>query len=225
MIVGVCGQAGSGKDSVADIFVRLYGFTKVALADPIKRFAAEIFDFDQDTLWGPSELRNRPDERYPLYDSEGKKSFLVPRLPLQLIGTEAARNCYPDVWIDYGLKVASQLLNQPPVRRGGFTYDQAEGLRWLDASPRSLFEVPGVVIPDVRFLNEAEAIKKAGGSVLKVERPGAGLSGQAGKHASEVGIEAIPREAFASIINNDGTIEDLKFAVGEAYAEMHRGKK
>ena len=36
MIVALSGYAGSGKDSVADVFVQDYGFTKLAFAQPIK---------------------------------------------------------------------------------------------------------------------------------------------------------------------------------------------
>lgn len=65
MIVGLSGQAGAGKDTVADFLVEHHGFVKIALADPIKRAAMEWWDFTEDQLWGPSEMRNKPDERYP----------------------------------------------------------------------------------------------------------------------------------------------------------------
>jgi len=53
----IVGQAGSGKDAVADCFVES-GAVKVALADPMKRFAKNVFKFSDKQLWGPSELRN-----------------------------------------------------------------------------------------------------------------------------------------------------------------------
>lgn len=66
MIVGLSGQAGSGKDTVADFLVEHHGFVKIALADPIKRAAMEWWDFTEEQLWGPSSERNKPDKRYPL---------------------------------------------------------------------------------------------------------------------------------------------------------------
>lgn len=63
-IVGVSGQAGSGKDTVADYLVEKYGFTKIALADPIKHFGYHVFGFTEDQLWGPSDQRNAVDARY-----------------------------------------------------------------------------------------------------------------------------------------------------------------
>ena len=63
-IIGVSGQAGSGKDTVADYLVQSHGFTKVALADPLKRFGHKVFAFTEEQLWGPSGARNAVDERY-----------------------------------------------------------------------------------------------------------------------------------------------------------------
>lgn len=63
-IVGIAGQAGSGKDEIANHLVNHHGFKKVALADPIKRFALNVFNFDVIQLWGPSSARNTFDPRY-----------------------------------------------------------------------------------------------------------------------------------------------------------------
>jgi hypothetical protein len=59
-IILLVGQAGSGKDTAADIV----GGQKIALADPMKRLAAAIFGFNEVQLWGPSEARNAPDETW-----------------------------------------------------------------------------------------------------------------------------------------------------------------
>lgn len=52
------GKAGSGKDTVADFLVKNHGAVKIAQADPMKRLAADLFGFSEETLWGPSERRN-----------------------------------------------------------------------------------------------------------------------------------------------------------------------
>ena len=58
------------------------------------------------------------------------------------------------------------------------------------------------VVPDVRFANEAEAIRELGGVIVRVERPGVGpLSA----HVSEV-----PPAEPDFIIRNNGTIRDLQ---------------
>ena len=61
------------------------------------------------------------------------------------------------------------------------------------------------IITDVRFPNEAQAIKDRGGIVIRVERPG-GESHCGGAHASETALDDYD---FDIVINNDGTIDEL----------------
>lgn len=58
------GNAGAGKDAVADILIKDFKYTRVAFADPMKRFVQEVYQFSDEQLWGPSEKRNAPDPRY-----------------------------------------------------------------------------------------------------------------------------------------------------------------
>lgn len=60
-----------------------------------------------------------------------------------------------------------------------------------------------IIIPDVRFDNEALFIKELGGIVIKIERPGANTT-QHSDHITEKGIEI-----FDKLIVNDGTLLDL----------------
>lgn len=174
MIIGVMGPSGAGKDTLADRLVEKLGFVKVSFADPLKRICKDIYDFSDLQLWGPSEERNKPDLRYPVPG----KGHLSPRVALQMLGTEWGRACYPNTWVDYALRVADKLM------KGSHTYSQKEGLgdpEWWYRLRRS----KGVVIPDVRFKNELDAIHAKGGTVLRLKRKGAegdvGIKG----HASE----------------------------------------
>lgn len=65
------------------------------------------------------------------------------------------------------------------------------------------------VITDVRFLNEALAVKQVGGLLIKIRRPGVGPVNQ---HASDAGLDDF---LFDHIIDNDGTIDDLRRKVLE----------
>jgi len=65
-IVGIIGKAGSGKDTVADMLHELR-YDKIAFADPLKRFCMDVFEFTEEQLWGPSEKRSEPDERYLMW--------------------------------------------------------------------------------------------------------------------------------------------------------------
>jgi len=64
MLLGILGKAKSGKDTIADYLCKELQFVKVSLADPLKRYCAEVYQFSYEQLWGPSELRDKPDARY-----------------------------------------------------------------------------------------------------------------------------------------------------------------
>jgi hypothetical protein len=209
MIIGLLGQAGAGKDTTADFLVKNHNFVKVALADPLKRIARDVFDFTDEQLWGPSEKRNAPDMRYPRGMREGDRC-LTPRYALQQLGSEWGRNCYPNVWIDYAIRIAKRLTDYP---HGPSFYTAREGMRAKYVSDP---EVAGVVISDVRFMNEVDAICAAGGRVWKIVRPGAGLQGEAGKHMSETEQEGIDHKHFACIIKNDMSLAVLEQLTKEA---------
>ncbi len=75
---------------------------------------------------------------------------------------------------------------------------------WIRAWQSALANVPAgvsVVVDDCRFPNEAEAVKAAGGVVIRVERPG---SGTASVHSSEQ--HELPA---AATIFNTGSPSDL----------------
>ena len=67
-VIGITGQANSGKDTVASYFVNNHNFVQVALADPLKRLGSKVFEFTEEQLWGPSEYRNALDPRYKYFD-------------------------------------------------------------------------------------------------------------------------------------------------------------
>ncbi|MFD3325829.1 hypothetical protein [Streptomyces sp. NPDC058701] len=83
---------------------------------------------------------------------------------------------------------------------------------WVDALLRDRETWGPAVITDVRFPNEADAIRARGGLVLLIERPGQEPIVHAG-HASE---NALAGYAFDGVIRNDGTVWDLYVSVREA---------
>lgn len=196
MILGISGLAGSGKDAAASVLVRECGFVRVAFADELKRVTQRLFGWDEERLWGPSARRNEPDPAW---------GGLTARRALQVLGTEVGRALHPDVWVRQVLRVHEQL------KAGGCYYDHVSGLRrvgaWVDGP--EVRAKTDVVVPDVRFRNEAEAIRTAGGFVLRVVRPGAGLVGEAGEHASETELGHDPAHYDARILN-DGTLAEFE---------------
>lgn len=229
MIIGLCGLAGSGKDTAADSLVLKHGFVKLAFADPLKRIAKEVYGFTDEQLWGPSQNRNDPDPRYPRttrakdwakalgtvtveaikkeFGEDFATHFLTPRTSLQLLGTEWGRECYDDTWSSLGLRKAKELDGAE-----GIHYDAKIGI-FRCARPK----VEGVAISDVRFWNELYAIQQAGGKVIRIKREGAGLKDAAGAlHKSEQEQANMPDAYFDAVVQNDGTLDELVEKVGVA---------
>jgi hypothetical protein len=207
IIIGLSGLAGSGKDTVADWMVRERGFRKMALADPLKRLAQQVYGFTAVQLWGPSAERNRPDPRYPrehifpwLANSNSRCSvcgvqhwswqrhptenacYLTPRYALQQLGSEWGRHCYQNTWIELLLREIEAL---PP---------------WEDGTKR-------IVIPDCRFINEFEVLRKSGAQLARVRRPSVGAPSFT--HDSENEQLTWDDSRFDAVIQNDGELSDL----------------
>lgn len=214
MIIGVTGQcqdslgrnriAGAGKDEVARRLLTKHNFISLAWADPLKRFIKEVYDFPDEALWGESDARIRPDERYPRPDG----GFLTPRFALQSLGTDWGRNCYLNTWVDYGIRTAKKILNGTP-------YTPKDGLIYSHI-PQAMREKPkgpnGVVFSDVRFMNELNAIKVAGGFAVRIKRKlNTAYDEKAMNllHNSETELPNQSDDLFDYVINNNATLDDL----------------
>lgn len=120
---------------------------------------------------------------------------MTPRQAMQLLGTEWGRELiHAEIWISAWQHAV----------------DDLHALRQQDDAPVRL-----VVCDDVRFANEARAIRARSGIVVKIDRPGAG-SASGACHASE-------QLAFEPdiTIQNNGTRADF-FARIDRIAEMMR---
>jgi hypothetical protein len=78
---------------------------------------------------------------------------------------------------------------------------------WVDKAMSKVSAYDKVVITDVRYPNEYDAVKAAGGSMWRVEKPG---SVAVNGHASESALDGF---FFDSIVMNKGTIEDLQATI------------
>lgn len=70
------------------------------------------------------------------------------------------------------------------------------------------------VVDDVRFLNEAEAVRRHGGIMVRVVRPGFDADAQ---HRSEGGLDAY--EGFDHVIYNDGSLEERRHTVDDVLGQ------
>lgn len=94
MIIGLCGYAGSGKDTVAKSLILRHNFNRSAFADKLKEVALEI------DPWLTSEDGSVMSLRYAvnLFGWERVKQTADAREFLQNLG-EAMRGVDPSIWI------------------------------------------------------------------------------------------------------------------------------
>lgn len=75
---------------------------------------------------------------------------------------------------------------------------------WINSTLRNASE--RTIISDCRFINEAQAIKKNGGVIIYVDRPGTSF----GHHQSEKEMfQMLKKGVYDFQINNGGSVEDL----------------
>lgn len=189
---------GSGKDTVAD-FMNKHDYASIALADPIKRIAMDLWHFSEQQLWGPSEFRNAPDKRY-LINGE----YLTPRRVLQILGTEGGRACDPDVWTRKTSEIAKALINNKDS-----VYSRNSGIvQKYGNHNTSPFRI-GVVVSDGRFLSEISYLKKEGFKIVRIKRKVDTLS-DAILHSSEQELVSVEDSYFDYVIDNGGSLDDLE---------------
>jgi len=195
LVIGVCGFAGSGKDTIADYLVNVHEFRRESFASSLKDVVSMAFRWDREMLEGKSkESRRWREEVDSWWAKKLEIPHLTPRWILQYWGTDVIRNAFHDnFWI-------ASLENK---------------LRTAQDD---------VVISDCRFPNEIKAIRSQGGVVIRVvrgaepewyslaEQANLGTDGAAvmlqsmGVHASEtawIGTD------FDRVLDNNGSLTDL----------------
>lgn len=168
---------------------RLIGLTGLARSgkDTFARFLVEKHGFKQMAFADPVKLTAAPlfgfSYEYVFSDQfkfEVQQPWgLTGREILQKLGTEAIRGTFGD---DFWIR------------------------RLIDAYLVTYSGVESVVVTDVRFENEAEAIREQGGVVVHIKRQAAGLKGAEATHSSERGAKFGERDL---VVENDGTLEEL----------------
>lgn len=195
MLIGLSGKKRSGKDVVADYLVKEYSFVKVSFAEPLKEMLYAlnpIVEVDVN-FWDHEEtevrVRGLVDE---LGWEQAKDHYPEIRQLLQRLGTEAGRNVLGEnVWVDLAMRRAGELYG----------------------------DHPGVVIPDMRFVNEFDAVVNAGGYTVRIHRPGLTSTDT---HPSETALDRI--EGWHFMLDNDGTIQDLHERTDEMLTSI-RGRR
>lgn len=165
-LVGLIGKKRVGKDTFAAVLVEEFGFARVAFADPLKEMALTI-----DPLISDAPAPNAawsPMRLTPAVMMDGwervKDDYPEARRFLQRLG-DGVRQFDPEFWSNAGMQEAA--------------CNRAEGFP--------------VVITDVRYPNEAAAIREAGGILVRIERPGVD---DGDTHASETALDEYREDAI-----------------------------
>lgn len=211
MLIGISGKKQSGKDTVCKIIQLVYKAVynasfdmqfvskehivneiieylksnrsmdrsaypeRHAFADKLKECASIILGEDRDAF--EVEFRKNSKTKLHITDQEGE--LITNRKFLQLFGTEVGRAIDPDLWVkaliaDYR-RLKSQLIDFDPS--------------WI--------------VTDVRFPNEANAIRREGGILIRVNRD----TGVEDQHPSETALDNYGN--FDLIVDNSGSLKDL----------------
>lgn len=188
-LIALSGYAQTGKDTVAKILGELYGFQRTAFADALRTGLCGV-----DPWLAPNKTAWRPWRR---------------SLPHRRLS---------DLWAEFG--------GYDGVKASAYSHDLrvyqqkygTEGGRhihgedcWVDACFRAMDPLKAYAIADCRFPNEAEAVRKRGGWVWRINRPGVK---PATDHISEIAIDDYP---FDVVITNDGDFAELVDKVKEAF--------
>lgn len=142
-LLGLAGYAKAGKDWFADLLVDGHGWHRLAFADRLKALA-----YDLDPIVGapkrPGAQALRLQDEVVLSGWAEAKQAPEVRALLQRLGVAVREYVDPHAWV------------RPVI-------DEAQALR-ADGVP--------VVVSDVRFDNEVDAIRQVGGLVALKRRPG-----------------------------------------------------
>lgn len=186
--IGITGKAQSGKDSVADALQKELDYSiRYAMADPIK--AAMFGMFGLETLSERTNLMQAKEDVIPWLGQS-------PRALMQSIGVQLREDLSSDIWIKFLSKFCADFIELEEV----FEDNNRD---------HPLY----VIIPDIRFNNEAEYIKSEGGIVIHVIKSDVPNIRQ---HVSEAGISS---KYVDRVIENDGTLEDLNEKVKQLVNE------
>jgi hypothetical protein len=150
-IVGITGRAGSGKTTASNWFLRNHkNCIALSFARPLKRMMLELIRDAVPKNWphSPSAYMTNPDLKNEPIPFLGNQTA---RRIMQTLGTEWGRNAvHPDFWVDMAATRVERTLGSP--------FHQGE-----DMHVRIVFD-------DVRFANEADMIRRYGGTILRLER-------------------------------------------------------
>ena len=200
VIFCISGQKRAGKDTIANYIREHVIASRVSFADPVRDVCRAYFRWDDDWLLGEHK-----EDIDPYWG-------ISPRQAMQYLGTEVGRvgiaENYPEfksvtgdkIWIKNAQQKIRNLTDEKYVEKYG------NGL---------IGEFKAFVVPDLRFLNEYDAMKNMESEGYKVVTIGVRRNGlPSDSHASETEIKDCV-EKCDFILENNRKISDLEEKVNE----------
>jgi hypothetical protein len=182
-LIGICGYARHGKDVVAGILKQNYGYERIALADTLREAALAIDPYVQ--MYNGSCHCNQY-----VRLSEAVSEYGWDQVKAEVDGR--------------------RLLQRLGTEMGRNMFGEEF---WVDQHWDKSIKFERVSVPDVRFPNEADYIKKHNGLLIRVHDPRKKDNKVGTTHASEQHVEMLPHDVY---LTNDGSIADLSKKVVEA---------
>lgn len=227
-IIAFSGKLGSGKDTAAKFLVEK-GYTPIAFADPLKRFIQEVYGFNDQQLWGPSEYRTQPSiipysgvcaqchQRCELQKSRywcGRcrrvyPAYLDPRTALVTLGTEWGRTMNESTWTDYLLR---------KVQESSTEHFVVTDTRFIEEmlSIQSFGTQKGWDVSVIRIRRDEQKNWVENGAFwgfLELVKDWFTKRWQVQEHRSETELDSLPDTDFDYTIRNTGSLDALQQAV------------
>jgi len=163
MILGINGYSGSGKDTIGKLLQDLYpeeNWKIKKFAGKLKTVASLLSGIPQSNFEDQDFKKTLLGTEWWTACDEGLQPMTV-RDFLQKLGTEGLRvGLHENTWVN------ALMADYKPETM--YVVNPITGS--LDAKVDT--KMPNWVITDVRFPNEAQAIKEKGGYVIRIDRPG-----------------------------------------------------
>lgn len=182
MIIGVVGKKQSGKDSLANIAMKLLPdkkIKKISFAKPLKDFVHDAFRIPKKNLWGSNEDKNYPLCTWsdiftgPAINNYRKhdRALLSAREILQIVGTDVMR--YGNLnYLNNKFLNEVELFLKKKLGAGTRPYSNI----WVDLTMMDIKTIKArkeaeiVFITDARFHNETKAIRENSGKLIRLYR-------------------------------------------------------
>lgn len=236
-ILGLTGKKGAGKDTLAAILTKHFGFVRLAFADELYRQTAEAFRVTVDFL-GNRDTKEVPQQELALCNCSNSEfievalaqgSTLITRESIvdgQVVETtETVRLSSLERHVAMVLPLSPRVA----LQLWGTEYRRVmySDSYWRDIVAKQIIDLgpnAKVVITDVRFPDEGDMLASMGGRILRIIRPALVTSAAYNAtqaHPSEIAMDNY--SVWRTVMNQEGAPYALEDAVNQVMASLHLG--